>query len=177
MSSSPPVSRGVFRFAVSSVVPALPSLSGSENATVPPEAALRFMSWLQAGLADGTLTFNQAGAMVHFVAEGMLLVSPRIFQCFAKAFGEDVVASAAKGAIVISLQAFIRRHIDKGSDSATIQTAVAQWKPDSRTIIKQTAFERASGAIDKLTPEERKALIAKLSGAGDGVQTLHKKQA
>ena len=71
------------------VVPALPSLSDSGNSTVPPEAALRFMSWLQAGLADGTLTFNQTGAMVHFVAEGMLLVSPRIFQCFAKAFGED----------------------------------------------------------------------------------------
>ena len=69
------------------VAPALPvpSRSGSEDAKAPPEAALRFMSWLQAGLADGTLTFNQAGAMVHFVKEGMLLVSPRIFQRFAKA--------------------------------------------------------------------------------------------
>lgn len=73
------------------VSPALPvpSRSGSKDANAPPEAALRFMSWLQAGLADGTLTFNQAGAMVHFVREGMLLVSPRIFQRFAKAFGED----------------------------------------------------------------------------------------
>jgi hypothetical protein len=89
------------------------------------------------------------------------------------AFGEDVVASAAKGAIVISLQAFMRRHIDKGSDEATIQNEVKGWKPDSRTIIKQSAFERASGAIEKLTPEERKALIAKLSGGGEQVSTLH----
>lgn len=73
------------------VAPALPipSPSGSQEAKAPPEAALRFMSWLQAGLADGTLTFNRAGAMVHFVSEGMLLVSPRIFQHFAHAFGED----------------------------------------------------------------------------------------
>lgn len=55
----------------------------------PPEAALRFMSWLQTGIADGTLPFNQSGAMVHFVQEGMLLVSPRIFQHFASEFGED----------------------------------------------------------------------------------------
>jgi hypothetical protein len=92
-----------------------------------------------------------------------------------KEFGEDVVASAAKGAIVISLQAFMRRHIDKGSDEATIQEAVKSWKPDSRTIIKQSAFERASGAIEKLTPEERKALIAKLSAGEHSTTTLHKK--
>ena len=55
----------------------------------PPEAALRFMSWLQAGIADGTLPFNQSGAMVHFVQEGMLLVSPKIFQHFASLFGEE----------------------------------------------------------------------------------------
>ena len=71
--------------------PALPvSLSSRyEDVKAPSEAALRFMSWLQAGLANGTLTFNQVGAMVHFVNEGMLLVSPKIFQRFAKAFGED----------------------------------------------------------------------------------------
>lgn len=67
----------------------VPPLSGGEEAKSPPEAALRFMSWLQAGIADGTLTFNLRGAMVHFVKEGMLLVSPRIFQHFASAFGED----------------------------------------------------------------------------------------
>ena len=33
------------------------------------------MAWLQQGLADGTLPVNVAGALVHFVPEGMLLVS------------------------------------------------------------------------------------------------------
>jgi len=53
-----------------------------------PDTAHRFMAWLQQGLADGTLRVNQAGALVHFVDEGMLLVSPRIFREFAKNFGE-----------------------------------------------------------------------------------------
>ncbi len=54
-----------------------------------PEAALRFMGWVQEGLATGHLRFNESGALVHFVPEGMLLVSPRIFREFAKAHGED----------------------------------------------------------------------------------------
>ena len=53
-----------------------------------PDAARRFICWLQQGLSDGTLRVNQAGALVHFVDEGMLLVSPRIFREFAKNFGE-----------------------------------------------------------------------------------------
>ncbi len=52
------------------------------------EAALRFMAWLQQGLAGGAIAYNEAGAMVHFVPEGMLLVSPRIFRHFAERFGE-----------------------------------------------------------------------------------------
>lgn len=80
-------------------------------------------------------------------------------------FGEKVVAAAARGSIVISLQAFIRRHIDKGSDQATIEKEVAGWKPDVRTIVKQSAFERASSSIEKLSAEERKALLEKLRAA------------
>ncbi len=47
------------------------------------------MTWLQQGLSDGTLRVNQAGALVHFVDEGMLVVSPRIFREFAKRIDED----------------------------------------------------------------------------------------
>ena len=54
-----------------------------------PDGAHRFMAWLQQGLADGTLPVNVAGALVHFVPEGMLLVSPRIFREFATRFGDD----------------------------------------------------------------------------------------
>ena len=54
-----------------------------------PAAALRFMGWVQQGLASGELRFNESGALVHFVPEGMLLVSPRIFREFAKVHGEE----------------------------------------------------------------------------------------
>lgn len=77
-------------------------------------------------------------------------------------FGEEVVAASARGAIVISLQAFMRRHIDKGADQAAIQAAVQNWKPDVRTIVKQTAFEKAASSIDKLSPQERAELLKKL---------------
>ena len=60
-----------------------------------PEAALRFMGWIQEGLASGRLRFNESGALVHFVPEGMLLVSPRVFREFAKAHGEDGKGAAA----------------------------------------------------------------------------------
>gem|GEM_PF-1500421 len=54
-----------------------------------PDSARRFIGWLQQGLSDGTLRVNQAGALVHFVDEGMLLVSPRIFREFARHLGDD----------------------------------------------------------------------------------------
>lgn len=82
-----------------------------------------------------------------------------------KQFGAEVVANAAKGAIIISLQAFIRRHIEKGTSQADVQKEVNAWKPDVRTVSKQSAFEKASSSLDKLTPEERKALLAKLMAA------------
>lgn len=79
-----------------------------------------------------------------------------------KAFGTEVVGSAAKGAIVIAAQAYMRRLLDKGSSPADIQKAMTAWRPDVRTVVAQSAFEKASGALDKLSPEERKNLLAKL---------------
>lgn len=58
------------------------------------ETALRFFAWIQQGLADGTLKYNVAEARIHFVPEGMLMVSPATFRDFAAAFG-DVGASVS----------------------------------------------------------------------------------
>jgi hypothetical protein len=83
-------------------------------------------------------------------------------EALTKKFGPEVVGAAAKGAIVISLQAFIRRGLDKGTALADIQKNVAAWKPDVRTVNKQSAFEKAANSLDKLSADERKALLAKL---------------
>jgi hypothetical protein len=75
-------------------------------------AARRFIDWLQRGLSGGTLRVNVAGALVHFVDEGMLLVSPRIFREFAERYGEDGNGSAlacAAGEADIGL--FIQRQV------------------------------------------------------------------
>lgn len=79
-----------------------------------------------------------------------------------KAFGDDVVKASAKGAVVISLQAFMRRLIEKGKTQGEIQGEVSKWKPDTKTIIKQSAFEKATSALDKLSPQERADLLKKL---------------
>ena len=82
--------------------PVEPASIGAAKAVRPfgegaPEAALRFMGWVQQGLASGELRFNESGALVHFVPEGMLLVSPRIFREFAKVHGEDGSGAAEAG--------------------------------------------------------------------------------
>jgi len=63
-----------------------------------PPAARRFIEWVQRELSGGALSFNVAGALVHFVDEGMLLVSPRIFREFADRYGDDGSGSALAGA-------------------------------------------------------------------------------
>lgn len=61
----------------------------SDNDSVPESKrptplAVEFIRWLQQGMAKRELKFNEVGAMVHFVPEGMALVSPLIFREFRK---------------------------------------------------------------------------------------------
>jgi hypothetical protein len=51
----------------------------------PSTLALEFMAWVQSGVADGSLRYNESGALVHFVAEGLFLVSPGVFRAYAQA--------------------------------------------------------------------------------------------
>lgn len=81
-----------------------------------------------------------------------------------KKFGDAVVGAASKGSIVISLQAFVRRNLEKGSNAAAIQAEVAKWRPDVKTIVRQSALEKASSAVEKMSPTERAELLKKLQG-------------
>jgi hypothetical protein len=86
---------------------------------------------------------------------------PDDFAGLVSAFGEEAVASAAKGQIVISLQAFMRRHIEKSASE--LQELVSAWRPDQRApAVRQTPFERAAGALGKLSAEEKAELLRKL---------------
>jgi integrating conjugative element relaxase (TIGR03760 family) len=79
--------------------------TGAKNSATPSDAALRFMGWLQQGLADGSLPYNTTTALVHFVRVNlreqeetmMLLVSPAVFRAFAEAYGDQ--ATGADGEV------------------------------------------------------------------------------
>lgn len=45
-------------------------------------AAIAFLRWVQEKVANGQLKYNEPNAVVHFCAEGMLLLSPEIFRRF-----------------------------------------------------------------------------------------------
>ena len=67
------------------LMPSLPELPqhAAARKEKPSETALSFIQWLQQGLASREIKYNEAGAPVHFTAEGMALVSPLIFKLFA----------------------------------------------------------------------------------------------
>ena len=81
-----------------------------------------------------------------------------------RAYTDPVVYAHAKGSMIISLQALLRRMIEAGKSQAECQAATTGWKPDVRTAVKQTAFEKASGAIKSLNTEERAKLLKELTG-------------
>ena len=79
-------------------VPLVCSVSKAPAAMVDmPEACelvTGFMHWIQRGLAQHEMRSNEAGAMVHFVEQGMALVSPLIFKKYAKATAVNTAEAA-----------------------------------------------------------------------------------
>ncbi len=67
----------------------MPDVVKAKKVKPPSNAALKFMRWIQDGLAEGTMSYNRADAKIHFMEDGMALVSPMIFREFAQKFGED----------------------------------------------------------------------------------------
>ncbi|NMG76842.1 hypothetical protein GPA25_18980 [Aromatoleum diolicum] len=95
-------------------VPAFPGArSKTSDAPEPSDAALQFMAWLQQGIADGSIPYNEAGAPVHFVPEGMALVSPRIFRDFATLYGDDGNGAVQASCANDKLGAGIQRQVIK----------------------------------------------------------------
>lgn len=63
----------------------LPAVPGSDaGKKLPTQLAIDFMKWLQHGLQTRAIKHNEVGAPVHFVAQGMALVSPLIFREYSR---------------------------------------------------------------------------------------------
>ncbi len=69
-----------------------PKAAQGSSAKEPSAHAVAFVRWVLDGLGDGSITYNQSGALVHFVTVGELvgmgLVTPAIFREYALARGE-----------------------------------------------------------------------------------------
>ena len=77
-------------------------------------------------------------------------------------FGGEVVESFAKSGIRVAVQDVIRGGIKAGKKPAEIQKLVDDYKPGVRKKGKSKA-EKLQDSFKELTPEERKALLARLT--------------
>ena len=77
-------------------------------------------------------------------------------------FGEEIVYSRFRGSYVIDLQSFMRRQIEKdGATQDTVQEASDAWRPGVRAAGKSPQ-EKIGTLLAKLSPEERRELLAEL---------------
>lgn len=79
-------------------------------------------------------------------------------------YGDEVVATHARGSLIVALQGFVRGQLDRDKTEADIRTAVDEWKPGNRKPGKSPA-EKAREAMSKLSPEDRAALLKELRPA------------
>jgi hypothetical protein len=58
-----------------------------------------FLAWVRQGIVSGDLPHNSPGAFVHFVPEGMLLITPRVFREYLGTQGVKLDGSTSWGAV------------------------------------------------------------------------------
>jgi integrating conjugative element relaxase (TIGR03760 family) len=117
------------------LLPEMPQISTNEQVADPSATALTFMAWVQEGLVQRRIKYNETGAAVHFTQEGMALVSPFIFKLFARETG------AAEDADERGLQ--VQREVIK-----------ANWHlvgPSKRNIVRYDVLGRGNGPVSKLS--------------------------
>jgi len=78
-------------------------------------------------------------------------------------FGDDVVFANARANMIVGLQSVIRAGIEAGNSKAQIQKAANEWKPGVKKRGKPKS-EKLRDEFEKLSAEEKAALLAKLTG-------------
>lgn len=93
-------------------------------------------------------------------------------------FGAEVVAAHAHASIVISAQSAMRREIGKKDfNLSDLQDKMKNWKPDVRSAVRLSAFDKAASGLDKLSAEERAELFKRYSGNAQKVHASTQKAA
>ena len=70
----------------------LPFAEVEQQNTPETQDAEAFLQWLKNGIQSGQIKVNTSEAMVHTVAEGVLLESPKIFEQFVNTYGKNISA-------------------------------------------------------------------------------------
>jgi hypothetical protein len=95
---------------------------------------------------------------------------PASLTALTEKWGEDAIFAAATANLTINLQNVLRRNFDK--PETELQTLADSWNPNERAApVKQSPFERAQGALDKLSGDELRELANKLKALQKAAQT------
>lgn len=82
-------------------------------------------------------------------------------------YGVDLVTSKAHAALVIDIQAVMRRAIEGDKTPEEIQALVNGWQPGVRgPVTKQTPQQKALSAIAQMSAEEKAELLRQLKAKG-----------
>ncbi len=95
------------------------SVAARAGAQQPRPNAERFMAWVQEGVANGGLPYNESMARVHFVPEGMLLVTPAIFRDFAQTHPEAIDQAPAEDGRTPEAWKLVQRDFQKSGYPVT----------------------------------------------------------
>ncbi len=131
------------------------------SAAQPPE----LFGWLRDGLAGGSIEINTRTALVHHVAEGLLLVSPGIFRSFLAWQGADAKSQEA----LKRLQRAVLRagwHL-VGADGASVLGYA--WTKNGKTTAKVhgIVIEQPQRLLDPLLPINPRLVRIAVAGGSD----------
>lgn len=79
-----------------------------------------------------------------------------------KKFGEDAVYRGFQQAEVVNVQGHIRRLLKAGKTDKEIVESLNDYEVGAKKKRGKTAMEKTMDLWEKLTPEERKALLSKV---------------
>jgi integrating conjugative element relaxase (TIGR03760 family) len=108
----------------------------------PTPAAEAFMAWVAHAVGSGDLKYNEEGALVHFVSQGCLLLSPEIFKRFLDVHREIGAGPAA---------ALLASHGDKAFTRLQNELAKSGWtQRNGDENLHYYAFTKADGGLSRM---------------------------
>ncbi|TDM05055.1 MAG: hypothetical protein C4K60_20225 [Ideonella sp. MAG2] len=116
--------------------------SGPKPAKGATPAAEAFMAWVAEAVGTGVLKYNEEGALVHFAAEGCLLLSPEIFKRFIDGRREDEDGP---------IHALLQSHGDKAYARLQNELAKSGWtRRNGDENLHYYAFTKTDGSLSRV---------------------------